>query len=246
MRKSVLLIIPLILLLTMACSITLTAPELDEIRGSGNLVTEERSVSGFDQVEFGGIGNLTIRQGSQESLTVEADDNLIEHITTRVVGNRLIIGLEGNFNIGGMSRISYELVVRDLSKLTLSGFGDIDLDQLDTDTLTIMVSGSGNLNLADLQAGSLDVTTTGFGDTEVGGEVEDLTVAIKGAGNFKGGDLLSQSARIEVSGFGSATAWVMEDLDVKISGSGNISYYGLPEVSQNISGFGSLKSLGSK
>lgn len=246
MRKSVLLIIPLILLLTLACSITFTAPEIKELRGSGNLVTEQRAVSGFDRIEFGGVGKMSIRQGDVESLTIEADDNLIDHIATRVVADRLIIDMEKNVNFGGMTRINYDLVVKDLSRLTLSGFGDIDMDELETDSLTVMLSGSGNLTLADLQADRLDVTITGFGNTEIGGEVNDLQVTIKGAGSFKGGDLLSQTARIEVSGFGNVTAWVERDLDVEITGSGNVSYYGLPDVTQNISGFGRLESLGRK
>jgi hypothetical protein len=246
MRKTVLLIIPLILLLTMACSITFTTPEIKDLRGSGNLVTEQREVSGFDRLEFGGVGTMTIRQGDVESLTIEADDNLIDHITTRVIGNRLVIEMEKNFNVGGMTRIHYDLVVKDLSRLTLSGFGDITMDELNTDSLTVLLSGSGNLTLADLQAESLDVTITGFGNSEFAGEVKDLQVIIKGAGSFKGGDLRSQTARVEVSGFGNATVWAERDLDVEITGSGNVSYYGLPDVTQNISGFGRLESLGNK
>lgn len=246
MRKPVFLIISLILLLTLACSITFDTPEIRELQGSGNLVTEQPVVSGFDQIEFGGVGRMTIRQGDSESLTIEADDNLIDHIVTRVVGDRLIIEMEKNINFGGMTRINYDLVVKDLSRLTLSGFGDIDVDGLNTDKLTILLSGSGNLTMDDLQAESLDVTITGFGNTEVSGEVKELQVVIKGAGSFKGGDLFSQTAQIEVSGFGNATTWVESDLDVEITGSGNVSYYGLPDVTQNITGFGRLESLGRK
>lgn len=246
MRKTVLIIIPLILLSTMACTITFNAPEVRELVGSGNLVTEQRGVSGFDRVEFGGVGDMTVRQGDAESLSIEADDNLIDHIVTRVVGDRLVIEMEKNINVGGMTRIHYDLVVKDLSRLTLSGFGNIQMDDLKTDSLSILLSGSGNLTAVDLQADSLDVTITGFGNSEFSGQVADLQVIIKGAGSFKGSDLLTRTARIEVSGFGNATAWVEQDLDVEITGSGNVSYYGQPDVTQNISGFGRLESLGSK
>lgn len=246
MRKPVLFIIPLILLVTVACTVTFNAPEIRDLRGSGNLVTEQREVSGFDQLEFGGVGKMTIRQGDVESLTITADDNLIDRINTRVVGDRLIIDMEENINIGGMTRLNYELVVKDLSRLTLSGFGDIDVAELRTDTLTVLLSGSGNLTVDDLQARRLEVTITGFGNTELAGEVEDLEIIIKGAGNFNGGDLFGRSAQVEVSGFGNATVWVESNLDVEITGSGNVSYYGLPDVTQSITGFGRLESLGSK
>jgi hypothetical protein len=39
--------------------------------GSGKIITEKRVVHNFRQVELSGSGDLTISQGSTESLTVE-------------------------------------------------------------------------------------------------------------------------------------------------------------------------------
>ena len=46
------------------------------VRGSGDIETEERDVSGFDEVYLSGIGNLIVTQGEEESLVIEADDKL--------------------------------------------------------------------------------------------------------------------------------------------------------------------------
>jgi hypothetical protein len=62
-----------------------------EIVESGNVVTEDRQVSGFDGIAFDGIGELIITQGDTESLTVQADENVMPHIVTEVRGSELNI-----------------------------------------------------------------------------------------------------------------------------------------------------------
>jgi hypothetical protein len=246
MRKSAYFILPLILLVTMACSISVNLPDVNIERGSGRVVTEQREVSGFDQLDFSGVGKMTITQGNRESLTVEADDNVIDHITSEVIGSRLVIGYEKGQTINTPTTIRYTLVVKDLTKLDLSGFGDINVDQLETDSFTLDLSGAGNLTVDELQAADLRVVMSGFGNAEISGEVLDLRLDISGTGNFKGGDLLCQTANVDVSGFGNATVWVENDLDVTISGTGNVSYFGSPRISQEVSGLGRLKDLGRK
>ena len=47
------------------------------IKGDGNLVSEDRSVSDFDAIAVGGAFILILTQGSDESLKLEAEKNLM-------------------------------------------------------------------------------------------------------------------------------------------------------------------------
>ncbi len=47
------------------------------INGSGKVVEEERQASHFTGVALGGTGDLTIEVGEEESLRIEAEDNLL-------------------------------------------------------------------------------------------------------------------------------------------------------------------------
>src|SRR5262249_24541080 len=63
-------------------ALALTACEVhvgrvDVVRGSGNVKSESRDVRDFDRVGVSGVGTLTITQGSTESLTIQAEDNLL-------------------------------------------------------------------------------------------------------------------------------------------------------------------------
>ena len=56
---------------SLACEIPLG---INTVRGSGNVVTEEREVSGFERVALSGVGQVIVTQGEEEALTVETDD----------------------------------------------------------------------------------------------------------------------------------------------------------------------------
>ena len=61
--------------------------------GSGNVITEERDVSGFDSISIGSSMNLIIEQTGSESLKIEAEDNIIPLVKTSVIGKELVIKL---------------------------------------------------------------------------------------------------------------------------------------------------------
>ena len=59
------------LIVLIAASLACAVPSVGirTIKGSGNVVTEERTVSGFDRVALSGFGKVIITQGEEESLT---------------------------------------------------------------------------------------------------------------------------------------------------------------------------------
>ena len=61
------------------------------LRGSGDIITENREVSGFDRVSLSGFGEVTIEVGEKESLTVTTDDNIMPYVHTEVKNNTLIL-----------------------------------------------------------------------------------------------------------------------------------------------------------
>ena len=93
------------------------------VRGSGDLVTEEREVSGFDEIHFSGMGNLIVEQGDEETLTIEADDNIIDLIETEVRGDELQIKFRRGVNVVPTAKIKFFLTVKDLDRVDLSGVG---------------------------------------------------------------------------------------------------------------------------
>jgi hypothetical protein len=221
----------------------------NRVEGSGNLISEDRSVRGFNRISLSGIGKVNITQGERESLTVTTDDNLMEFIETEVRGNTLNLGFR---DIGRLKSfnpsdgITFDLTLVNLNRLDISGAGDINIDQLETDKLTIDLSGAGSLEIQDLTADELVTQVSGAGSIVAAGQVTGQEITHSGVGTFHAEDLQSDTAFIKISGAGSCTVWVLENLDVKISGLGNVIYYGNPQVSQQVSGLGKLINQGEK
>ena len=217
-------------------------------RGSGNVVTETRDVSGFDRIEIRGSGDLVVEQGSAESVTVRADDNLMRYITTEVSGSTLVIqvGRGAPMAIMPSEPIKYTVQVKDLSGLTLSGSTEADIKDLDSADLEVEVSGSGDVRIRNLEADSLSYTLSGSGSAEMSGIADQQDVRISGSGSYDAADLESKTAKVTISGSGSADLWVEDELDINVSGSGSVSYYGSPHVTQSVSGSGSVEGLGKK
>ena len=218
----------------------------DVITGSGNVITESREVNGFDGVSHTGIGRVIIVQGDEESLTIEADDNLLEYITSEVKSGTLELGFTDNVRIDSASPITFTVSVKDLKELDATGTGSIEIDELSADNLNISTSGTGSISIGTLTVTDLVVKAEGTGDIELAGNVETQEIRRVGTGDYKAANLESKTAKVEAVGTGNVVVWVLDSLDVEITGTSKVSYYGSPNVTQNITATGSLTSLGDK
>jgi predicted small secreted protein len=220
------------------------------VRGSGQIVTEERSISEVNRVELASIGRLEITQGSPAKLTVQADDNLMKYITTEVKGNRLVISVKPSgiplVTIDPSQTIVYKLQLPEPTAIGLSGSGEVVADALDVPEFNVNISGSGKAAITDLRSDSFSYELSGSGKAETTGEVDHEDVNISGSGRLTAGDLKASSASISISGSGDATVWAVDRLNVSISGSGTVKYYGSPNISEQVSGSGNLRGLGPK
>jgi hypothetical protein len=224
----------------------ITACGLGTIKGSGNVITESREVSGFDGVSHTGIGRVIITQGDEETLTIETDDNLMNYITSEVRDGTLELGFKENIRFYPTPSIVFRVGVKDLNAIDSVGTGSIEMEILNTAQVEISTSGTGSIIIDELTATDLVADAEGTGEIKLAGAVETQQVMQVGTGDYDASDLKSQTASVRVTGTGSVVLWVRDSLDVKITGVSKVSYYGSPNVTQSIAGTGSLTSLGDK
>ncbi len=192
----------------------------DAISEDSDVTSESRDVSGFNEVELKGIGKLSIQQTGSESLTIEAEEDVLPKIRTEVVNNRLVIGPEANTTIDTSEPINYKLTVKDLNALEVSGSGDVEAEDVSTDELAVTISGAADVDMA--------------------GRADSQEIEVSGSGGYRAEDLKSKEAKVEVGGSGSAVVNVSDELDAEVSGSGSVEYIGDPTVSQDVSGAGEV------
>jgi hypothetical protein len=224
-------------------------PFLNNLRGSGEVISETRNVRDFSEIQLDGAGTLIITQGSSESLEIQAEENIISELTSEVEGNVLILGFEEDLwrrRVIPTKGIVYTLTVIDLEKITFNGFGNLEIDKLETPAFEITINGAGKIQVDQLTTQNLQVAIIGTGTVEVTGEAATQSINIDGAGSYIAPDLRSQSTSIEIDGLGEGKVWAEETLYISIDGGGNVDYYGSPIVSQDINGLGEIHNLGEK
>lgn len=192
----------------------------DAIRGSGHLVTQERKVDDFSRIELAGSFDLVVEVGSEPSVTITFDDNIIDHIETEVHGRTLEIECRESFSSSRGCLI--EITVPMLDAIFLSGSGDIIAKNIDSDEFRFEVSGSG--------------------DFEARGRVKDLDISVRGSGDVDARDLVAEYAYVVIKGSGDVDVHATEELEAAIYGSGDITYFGDPKhISRRVAGSGDIR-----
>ena len=200
---------------TCAATLAFTATAAETIRGSGNAVTEDRAVAGFQGLSLAVPGKLVVTQGAAEKLAIET---VVER------GELKIRFRERGVSLRTKTPIQIALSAKTLEALAIAGSGEIQAPALNAKTLKVAISGSGDVTLA--------------------GRAEAIDVNISGSGDVKAGRFETQTARVSIAGSGDSTVWVKDTLRVSIAGSGDVRYYGDPAVQRSVAGSGSVRRAG--
>lgn len=213
----------------------------ETVKGSGNLVSEERQVSRFNQIILKGSGNVTLTQGDQQYLEIRTDDNIISLIDTSVKNEKLEISHNG-WNLRPTT-LNFFITVSDLKGVAVTGSGDITgKDRLVCEDLYADVSGSGDISL-ELEAAQLDSDVSGSGSIQLAGRSNSHEASITGSGKIMAFELKTKITSVKITGSGDCKVNVSEKLRAKITGSGDVRYKGHPQISTKITGSGSLENM---
>ncbi len=181
------------------------------VRGSGNLVAENYEFEGFTKVEIANTFRADISRSDTFSVSVEADDNILELIEVTQDGDTLRLQLESGTTVTSatlqatirMPEIE-SLDVSGASRATIAGFENAD-------SLQARVSGASSASL------------------EGGGTEADLNAS--GASTLDLEDLLLEISHVTLSGASNGTVNVRDELGpVDASGASRLRYIGTPNL----------------
>jgi hypothetical protein len=201
------------------------------ITGSGNLVTQEETVTGFDKVTASHGFNVDVSQGDTFSVIIRVDDNILEHVDVSKKGNTLRIGLKRNRNYR-LKNATLEAAVSmpTLVELELSGGSHASITgYISTEDFDADLSGGSHLR-GDIEAENAEFGLSGGSHLTLSGSAQDLKLDASGGGQIDLGDFSVVDANVEMSGGGWATVNVSSRLDVDASGGSHVQYIGNPTL----------------
>ncbi len=210
------------------------------ISGSKNIISENRDVNDFSGIDVSLSAEIILIQGDDESLSIEADDNIMSYIQTTMQNGVLNISTTPNTTITPSQPIKITLSFITLNNINTSGSTTITADGLNLETLTIDTSGSTNIVATDVRLDTLTIESSGSSQVQLSGIVASQTIEISGNGVINNFELVTETTSINVGGNGQIFVNVADTLAVDISGNSEISYMGSPLVTRSISGNGTI------
>jgi len=171
--------------------------------GSGDIVTEDRTVDDFDRIEISSAVTveLVVEPGAETTVSVTYDDNLIDRVKTEVRSATLVISLDGSVSTLGGGRfvsvtvdslealeVSGAVELRGSGEVTsydlaVSGASDVDLRDLTANDVVIEVDGASEVSIWASQSVTGDVS--GASDVTVHGDPGTVNVETSGASELR-------------------------------------------------------------
>ncbi len=189
------------------------------IGGSGVAIAQPRTVPPFTSVRLAGSNIVRIHVGTERSVVVHADRNLVRRVTTNVEAEQLVIGTRGS--VDAHTPMYVDVAVPRLTSVAVSGSGTVEVDGISSDAFAVALPGSGTIDLA--------------------GAVGRLDATIEGSGAIRARPLIATRVTATIPGSGSIDVTATERLVARIGGSGSITCAGSPaHVSRIITGTGSI------
>ncbi len=177
---------------------------LIQFRGSGNIVSQTRTLNECSGEVLQNTGNIYLIQSDTQSEMVEGDDNIMDKNETETDGGSLAAGLKK----GSYEKVTCRIYVslKTINKMLINGSGNIITENIKSDELYCKINGSGNINIKG--SGNL------------------IDCYINGSGNISAQEFIAKKCKAYINGSGNITLNASEEADTEINGSGNIYYSG--------------------
>lgn len=195
---------------------------LHQIHGNGHVVAEFRAVEGYHTIVASGASTVIVTRDGYEGVEVQAEENLLRFLETRVWDGVLHLGIRDGASLSPSREILFYVDAVELGEIQVSGAVHAELDLGWQPDLYVVLSGATSL--------------------EARGETDALELSASGASRFGGLGLEAAWVHVGTSGAAGAYVWATERLDARASGASFIRYTGYPEIHATTSGAATIRS----
>ena len=211
------------------------------VNGNGQVITTERPIHGsFSKIKVSRGLNVYLTQGEVERLTVEADENLHEIITTTVENDVLYISTSEN--IGKASSKKGLLHFKNLTAIEATSGSDLfSTNTIKTSRLALETSSGSDMEI-QVEAESITCHSTSGSDLKISGKTMKFVADASSGSSIETDNLESLNAQVKASSGAEINVNTLKKLTAKASSGGNIHYVGTPEsIEKNDGVSGSIK-----
>lgn len=228
--------------LAIVSALALIISSCEKVTGDGPMITEDRLTGNFNGLDVRVDADVQVKQDAAYKVEITAQRNVLNVIETYVSDSRLVIKFKNNVRVKNYEQVKIAISAPLFNSLRLSGSGSVYANgNFSPANMELSLSGSGDLHVQQLTTGVMDASVSGSGNIYVeSGTVSTERLRISGSGNLELGNVTTTEADTKTSGSGNIRLHATQKLDVTISGSGNVYYRGNPVINTSISGSGKV------
>lgn len=212
------------------------------IKGSGKVISEERSVTVFSKVYASSGINVFIEQGNDNSLKISADDNLIKYIRTEVSDGTLHIGFQEGIIPRDARQMDAYIKMEQIESLKATSGADIKGTTLLTvRDISLITNSAGDIEI-ELDAQQIHASATSGADIILKGQAESLKGNLTSGADLKAPELKVQVCDIYLSSGSNAYIDVEKSISYSVSSGAGLTCKGHPKVTKaHVSSGGKVK-----
>lgn len=201
----------------------------DGIKGSGNITTETRpATQDFKSIEVSQGIRVNIEQADTKSITVEADDNLQEHIITKIENGVLKIKSDSNYNSTETPVVNVKMPI--VSGLSASSGSEINSNStLISNTISAKTSSGSRINI-EVEADEITLESSSGSNIEANGKALKLETTSSSGSSIDAKDLMANEVISQTTSGSSTSVYPILNLNAKASSGSSINYYKVPKT----------------
>jgi hypothetical protein len=216
------------------------------IKGNGNVQTEKRNIAEkFTKISVNRGIEVVVEQSDAVMVEVEADQNLLSHITTKVENGTLVVSSDENIYSAEVEIVHVKMPIIDgLESTSGSNIKSKGVLKSASDATNIRVaSSSGSEIEANLEFDSINAESTSGSTITLSGKALKIRTATSSGSNINAQSLIANEVNAEATSGSSNDVHAAVKLVAKASSGASIDYSGTPKnISKEETSGGSVSS----
>ncbi|MBM1107005.1 DUF2807 domain-containing protein [Aurantibacter crassamenti] len=203
----------------------------ESIRASGEVTSLEYSIPDYSRVKVSNAFNTYVTfSETEESVRIEANDNIHNRIIVKRDGNSLIIRMKKLTHVRGNATLNAYITTKNVDEFDMEGASRLTLENMwNVENGKIELSGASDF-LGEVDANRLIIDLNGASTANIYGHVGSLHADLSGSSDLRDYDLEVERLNIDMSGASDAYLSISETIDIDASGASELNFKGAAAI----------------
>ena len=225
-----------LILASLALCFSILTHAQERVHLNNKTTTTSYNFSGYNTIEVSGDFVVSLNfSNSQESISLEANNNIMDKVDIYKDGNTLKLKLKHHWNWKGKLILKVDISTKGMiNNFKLSGDAIVKVnDPIHTNSLELMLKGDSILD-AEIKVNEVTVMAKSDSVVTLSGTVNKLEAQLSSDSLLKAKKLNIENADLDLSGDSEAWVNVSTSLSAVASGDSILRYAGNPDVKRSI------------